>query len=90
MDTVVEKSMKPLKNPLIIKALFLQTKHFFMDIADFVQLHVMEKVQKKPRKKLLKWVHIAISNAKKEICLETTIKLKESIFNSTSTNLSTN
>ena len=49
-----------------------------MDIADFVQLHVMEKSSKETTEETLKWVHITLATPK-EILFETTTKLKESI-----------
>ena len=39
----------------------------YVDIADFVELHVMEKSSKETTKETLKWVHIAISNAKRNL-----------------------
>ncbi len=39
----------------------------YVDIADFVQLHVMEKSSKETTEETLKWVHIAISNAKRNL-----------------------
>lgn len=39
----------------------------YVDIADFVELHVMEKSSKQTTKETLKWVHIAISNAKRNL-----------------------
>ncbi len=39
----------------------------YVDIADFVELHVMEKSTKDTTEETLKWVHIAISNAKRNL-----------------------
>lgn len=39
----------------------------YVDISDFVELHVMEKSSKQTTKETLKWVHIAISNAKRNL-----------------------
>lgn len=39
----------------------------YIDIADFVELHVTEKSDKQVTKQTLKWVHIAISNAKRNL-----------------------
>lgn len=39
----------------------------YVDIADFVELHVTEKSDKEVTKTTLKWVHIAISNAKRNL-----------------------
>ncbi len=37
----------------------------YVDIADYVELHITEKSSEKTTKETLKWVHIAISNAKR-------------------------
>ncbi|TVZ26619.1 transposase-like zinc ribbon protein [Gillisia sp. Hel_I_86] len=37
----------------------------YVDIADYVELHITEKSSAKTTKETLKWVHIAISNAKR-------------------------
>lgn len=39
----------------------------YVDIADFVELHITEKSNKETTKDTLKWVHIAISNAKRNL-----------------------
>lgn len=39
----------------------------YIDIADFVELHLKEKSDKHTTKNSLKWVHIAISNAKRNM-----------------------
>lgn len=39
----------------------------YVDIADFVELHITEKSDKQTTKETLKWVHIAISNAKRNL-----------------------
>ena len=39
----------------------------YVDIADFVELHIMEKSSKETTEETLKWVHIAISNAKRNM-----------------------
>lgn len=39
----------------------------YVDIADFVELHVSEKSDKQTTKETLKWVHITISNAKRNL-----------------------
>ena len=36
-----------------------------VDIADYVELHITEKSSEQTTKEILKWVHIAISNAKR-------------------------
>jgi len=39
----------------------------YVDISDLVELHVTEKSDAKTTKQTLKWVHIAISNAKRTL-----------------------
>lgn len=39
----------------------------YVDIADYVELHITEKSNKETTKETLKWVHIAISNAKRNL-----------------------
>lgn len=39
----------------------------YVDIADFVELHISEKSDKETTVETLKWVHIAISNAKRNM-----------------------
>jgi len=39
----------------------------YVDIADYVELHVTEKSDKKTTEETLKWVHITISNAKRNL-----------------------
>ncbi len=39
----------------------------YVDIADFVELHVTEKSGKETTKETLRWVHITISNAKRNL-----------------------
>lgn len=39
----------------------------YVDIANFVELHVTEKSNKETTKETLKWVHITISNAKRNL-----------------------
>ena len=39
----------------------------YVDIADFVELHIMGKSSKETTEETLKWVHIAISNAKRNL-----------------------
>ena len=62
----------------------------YVDIADFVELHIMEKSSKETTEETLKWVHIAISNAKRNLLGNYHKIKKENTFNSISTNLSTN
>lgn len=39
----------------------------YVDIADYVELHITEKSTKETTKETLKWVHITISNAKRNL-----------------------
>src|SRR5690554_571444 len=39
----------------------------YVDISDFVELHISEKSDSQTTKETLKWVHIAISNAKRNL-----------------------
>jgi hypothetical protein len=39
----------------------------YVDIADYVELHITEKSGKETTEETLKWVHIAISNAKRNL-----------------------
>ena len=39
----------------------------YVDIADFVELHIMEKSDKQTIKETLKWVHITIGNANRNL-----------------------
>lgn len=39
----------------------------YVDIADFIELHITEKSNRETTKKTLKWVHITISNAKRNL-----------------------
>jgi len=39
----------------------------YVDISDYVEIHMTEKSDKKTTKTTLKWVHIAISNAKRSL-----------------------
>lgn len=47
--------------------IFTDKSTSYVDIADFVELHVMEKSSKETTEETLKWVHIAISNAKRNL-----------------------
>ena len=39
----------------------------YVDICDYVEIHSMEKSTTKTTKSTLKWVHVAISNAKRTL-----------------------
>ena len=49
----------------------------YVDISDLVELHVTEKSDAKTTKETLKWVHIAISNAKRTLLGNTAAKIKK-------------
>lgn len=46
---------------------FTDKSKSYVDIADFVELHVTEKSDKNTTKTSLKWVHLTISNAKRNL-----------------------
>ncbi len=46
---------------------FTDKSKSYVDIAQFVELHIMEKSDKQTTKETLTWVHIAISNAKRNL-----------------------
>jgi hypothetical protein len=53
-DSIQEKSI-----------VFTDKSTSYIDIADYVELHITEKSDKKTTEKTLRWVHITISNAKR-------------------------
>jgi hypothetical protein len=58
----------------------------YVDIADFVELHITEKSDKQTTKETLKWVHITIGNAKRNL-LGNYRKIKRKYLNYISMNL---
>jgi hypothetical protein len=68
---VVENHKKDGINKLVKESLdektiiFSDQSNSYLDIADYVEAHFMEKSTKEVTKTTLKWVHIAISNAKR-------------------------
>lgn len=46
---------------------FIDKSTSWIDIADYVELHITEKSDKKTTEETLKWVHITISNAKRNL-----------------------
>ena len=46
---------------------FTDKSSSYVDIADFVDLHITEKSNKQTTKETLRWVHITISNAKRNL-----------------------
>ena len=63
-EEINEKVKKSIDNQSIV---FTDKSTSYVDIADFVELHVMEKSSKETTQETLKWVHIAISNAKRNL-----------------------
>ncbi len=57
------------------KRAFTDKNISYIDIADFVELHITEKLGKQTTKEILKWVHITISNAKRNL-LDNFYKIK--------------
>ena len=47
--------------------IFTDKSSSYLDISDLVELHITEKSDAKTTKETLKWVHIAISNAKRNL-----------------------
>jgi len=47
------------------KYVFTDKSTSYVDIADFIELHITEKSSEQTTKETLKWVHIFISNAKR-------------------------
>jgi len=43
------------------------TSYIYIYIADYVSIHMTEKSSEKTKKETLKWVHIAIGNAKVDL-----------------------
>ncbi|HIP37384.1 MAG TPA: IS1595 family transposase, partial [Crocinitomix sp.] len=54
---------------------FTDKSKSYIDISNFVEVHIMEKSSKKTTVTTLRWVHIAISNAKRTL-LEIYHKIK--------------
>ena len=46
---------------------FTNKSSSYVDIADFVELHITEKSDKQTTKETLRWVHITIGNAKRNL-----------------------
>ncbi len=58
--------MKRFSSLSLKKVFFLQIKATsYIDIADYVEIHITEKSNKETTTETLRWVHIAISNAKR-------------------------
>lgn len=63
-EEINETIQESIDNQSII---FTDKSTSYVDIADFVELHIMEKSSKETTEETLKWVHIAISNAKRNL-----------------------
>jgi len=64
---------------MIMSIVFSDKSKSYVDISDFVEAHYTEKSTKETTNFTLKWVHIAISNAKRNF-LDFTTRLKENSF----------
>ena len=63
-EEITETIKESIDNQSIV---FTDKSSSYVDISDFVELHVMEKSSKDTTEETLKWVHIAISNAKRNL-----------------------
>jgi len=63
-EEINQKIQKSIDNQSIV---FTDKSSSYVDIADFVEFHVTEKSDKEVTKTTLKWVHIAISNTKRNL-----------------------
>src|SRR5690554_415268 len=63
-EQINEEMKKSIDNQSIV---FTDKSTSYVDIADFIELHITEKSDKQTTKTTLKWVHIAISNAKRNL-----------------------
>jgi hypothetical protein len=63
-DTINETVQENFKEKSIV---FLDKSTSYVDISDYVEIHLTEKSDKQTTKSTLKWVHIAISNAKRTL-----------------------
>jgi len=61
INDMVEKSLSD-KN-----IVFSDKSTSYLDLSDYVEMHITEKSTKETTEKTLKWVHIAISNAKRTL-----------------------
>ncbi len=63
-----EEINQTIKNAIDEKSIvFTDKSTSYVDIADFIELHITEKSNKETTKETLKWVHITISNAKRNL-----------------------
>jgi transposase-like protein len=63
-DTINETMKENLKEKSIV---FSDKSTSYVDISNYVEIHMTEKSDKQTTKSTLKWVHIAISNAKRTL-----------------------
>ena len=67
-DHTAEQINQTVKESISEKSIvFSDRSTSYIDIADFVELHITEKSDKQTTKETLKWVHITISNAKRNL-----------------------
>lgn len=65
-DHTSEQINETIKESISEKSILFSDKSTsYIDIADFVEIHITEKSNKETTTETLKWVHIAISNAKR-------------------------
>lgn len=63
-EEINETIQESINNQSIV---FTDKSTSYVDISDFVELHITEKSDKQTTKETLKWVHITISNAKRNL-----------------------
>ncbi len=73
INGVVEENISP------DAILFTDKSSSYLEMSDFIEMHISEKSSPETTVELLKWVHIAISNAKRNL-LVCIILLKGSIY----------
>ena len=67
-SNIAEEINETVKESIANKSIvFTDKSTSYVDIADFIELHITEKSNKETTKETLKWVHIAISNAKRKL-----------------------
>jgi len=69
LDTHTTKSVSDTvaENIEEMSIVFSDKANTYLDIADYVEMHITEKSNKQVTKTTLKWVHIAIGNAKRNL-----------------------
>jgi transposase-like protein len=65
-DHTSEQINQTIQEPISEKSiLFTDKSTSYIDIADYVEIHITEKSNKEPTTETLRWVHLAISTAKR-------------------------